>query len=1023
MTSENKLSKLLNFLFPVLLIGTSVFICFKNYTPGTFLLGWDSLHPEFNFSEAFKRAFGGVWREEQGVGAIAAHSHMADLPRIFILWLFSFVLPLNFLRYFYIFFCLVFGPLGVYFLLKNVLAVKEKSSFWPLPAAFLAGLFYLLNLVTLQHFLAPFEMFNVQYAFLPWLFLLIINYLKRGKKKDLVFFSILTVLSSPMAYASALYWAFFGGFCLFLGFYWLVSKNKRLNLKKVLILVFLEIILNLYWVVPNVYSALNQSETISSSKINLLFSPEAFLRNSEYGNITDIALGKNFLFEWRVFDFDKNEFVDLMADWNNFLAMPGVKEIGYLMFAFACGGVIFSLVKRDRIGLSFLPVLLFSLFFLLNNNPPLGNFYSSLLNRFGFLKEGFRMPFTKFSLIYQLVIAFYFGYFFFELFSIFSKVRVLTAFKIFLMILVSGGLIYFCLPFFKGELISRVVRIKLPDEYFRLFDWFEGKEGRIAKLPIFTLWGWEYHDWSLPSSRQGYQGSGFLPFGLEEPTLDRDFDRWSVYNETFYNEASTALYRYQLPDDKTTCQTKKECSELEKINEGIRKANQKVTDEFLNILKKYQVKYLLLDESVINAGGGDKILFIPEIKDLIAGSDGRILESVKFGEPGRGLTVYEIKDEDAAFVRAPAEFIQAKADTIYSKSDPIFQKYGDYITEEDRNLNLGDGDLQEAISFPFVNFDSRGPVKIETVGNQLLITNKKENAKVIFPIEEKIEEEFGQGQGFETGYNCDLKKKGEAVKKRLGKGNFYGAYEGGVSCDWFDYSSLAKNKAYILQIKGENLKGRSLKIYLQNLQTGRMDLEELLPSGKFNQYYLIFPSESEREDSLNLAQVENEGYTLNVETRSFGRIASENIIESITFIPIDINFLTGLSTTGEEPERIENSLKVAEVKKMGKAIYQVMVKNSVENKKGLLMLGQGYERGWKAFPVRKFQILNSRFQIQIPDFQNPLKHLKVNGWANGWIVPAVGSPSSTIFIVFWPQFLEWGGIILAFLAFLAVIFL
>jgi len=61
--------------------------------------------------------------------------------------------------------------------------------------------------------------------------------------------------------------------------------------------------------------------------------------------MADIALGKNFLFEWRVFDFDKNEFVDLMADWNNFLATPGVKEIGYLMFAFACGGIFFPLLK------------------------------------------------------------------------------------------------------------------------------------------------------------------------------------------------------------------------------------------------------------------------------------------------------------------------------------------------------------------------------------------------------------------------------------------------------------------------------------------------------------------------------------------------------------------------------------------------------------------------------------------------------------------------------------------------------
>src|SRR3989344_4053845 len=105
---------------PLLLIALSLFLCFKNYSSGTFLVGWDSLHPEFNFWEGFKRVFWGVWRQEQGLGALAAHSHMADWPRIVLMWLSSSVLPLDFLRYFYIFTCLVLGPLGVYFLLNYI---------------------------------------------------------------------------------------------------------------------------------------------------------------------------------------------------------------------------------------------------------------------------------------------------------------------------------------------------------------------------------------------------------------------------------------------------------------------------------------------------------------------------------------------------------------------------------------------------------------------------------------------------------------------------------------------------------------------------------------------------------------------------------------------------------------------------------------------------------------------------------------------------------------------------------------
>jgi len=140
----NKMASLLLLAILVVLI---IFVAWRNYTPNTFLLGWDSLHPEFNFLEAFKRVFFGVWREEQGVGVVAVHSHMADFPRIILLWLSSFVFSVSFLRYSYIFLCLILGPLGVYFFLNYVFR-REKEGLVTNPAAFLGALAYLLNLCT-----------------------------------------------------------------------------------------------------------------------------------------------------------------------------------------------------------------------------------------------------------------------------------------------------------------------------------------------------------------------------------------------------------------------------------------------------------------------------------------------------------------------------------------------------------------------------------------------------------------------------------------------------------------------------------------------------------------------------------------------------------------------------------------------------------------------------------------------------------------------------------------------------------
>src|SRR3989338_6153824 len=131
-----------------------------NYKPGTFLTGWDTLHPEFDFGLNFKRLIFGVWRGEQGLGAVTAHSHMADLPRVVILWLFHFIFPLSTLRYLYVFICLLFGPLGIYFLVHNLLKKKSlnnnsgQATVTKLneSIAFLTGLFYIFNLGTVQQF-------------------------------------------------------------------------------------------------------------------------------------------------------------------------------------------------------------------------------------------------------------------------------------------------------------------------------------------------------------------------------------------------------------------------------------------------------------------------------------------------------------------------------------------------------------------------------------------------------------------------------------------------------------------------------------------------------------------------------------------------------------------------------------------------------------------------------------------------------------------------------------------------------
>ena len=72
---------LLKFWAPLFLF-LLVFVLFlTNFSPGTYLSGWDNLHPEFNPLMNLERAWQSAWQEYQGLGLLAGMAHSADLFR------------------------------------------------------------------------------------------------------------------------------------------------------------------------------------------------------------------------------------------------------------------------------------------------------------------------------------------------------------------------------------------------------------------------------------------------------------------------------------------------------------------------------------------------------------------------------------------------------------------------------------------------------------------------------------------------------------------------------------------------------------------------------------------------------------------------------------------------------------------------------------------------------------------------------------------------------------------------------
>jgi hypothetical protein len=246
-----------------------------------------------------------------------------------------------------------------------------------------------------------------------------------------------------------------------------------------------------------------------------------------------------------------------------------------------------------------------------------------------------------------------------------------------------------------------------------------------------------------------------------------------------------------------------------------------------------------------------------------------------------------------------------------------------------------------------------------------------------------VSEDFSKNRGFSSAYNCDLLKQGSVFKSNSSQGILLRAESGGASCDYLGYSDLRYNQGYILRIAGENRDGRSLKIYLFNENLQMPEVEEILPSGKFDKTYFIYPK-----------NIKGSGYVLNLESRSFGRIPSENLLTKVEFYTYDFNY-----TGGHKP--VANNLVIGRVRKFGTWGYGVETSSN-----GLLELGQGFEKGWIGFTKNDLGI-------------KVLEHVKVNSWANGWLID---DQPSVIYLVFWPQILEWGGMFIGAVTLLALVF-
>ena len=231
--------------WPILLLVVVELILFAtNFTPHTYVVGWDNLFPEFNFHLNISRTLSSVWQEYRGLGYEDGLSHAANLPHYLLLWPASFVFPQNLLRYIFIFSMHLLGGVGMYLLLINVIpsaiegslaharfahkvrdssatlrfARNDRNRLGMTLLALFGALFYQFNFAVIQMFYLPFEPFITHFGFLPWLLLTMLQYFKTRSRRSLAWFTLLSFLAIPQAHVPTVFLVYLlvlGTFLLF----------------------------------------------------------------------------------------------------------------------------------------------------------------------------------------------------------------------------------------------------------------------------------------------------------------------------------------------------------------------------------------------------------------------------------------------------------------------------------------------------------------------------------------------------------------------------------------------------------------------------------------------------------------------------------------------------------------------------------------------------------------------------------------------------------------------------------------
>jgi hypothetical protein len=997
------------------LIGVFFLILLINFPYGSWLTGWDNLHPEFNFGWNISNALRAVWQSHQGLGTYGGHGYAATLPHTILLFFMSFVIPLMYLRSSFTFLMLIVGAMGIFFLLRKILSSEEENL--KNKAALFGGLFYMLNFGTIQNFYIQLEAFIVHFAALPWLFYTLIHFLEKKSKKNLFIFCFVSLITTTQGFIPPLFFVYMILLSIFLFFYTVFGQPAKMDsttphqndkiseddydfavggtlerasrqramhmstggkgqagqnlpqtisrFKMSVLIIALTLLINAYWFFPVVYYSFSNSGTYLNAYNNLTSTEDFILKNKKYGDIKDVALIKGFIFD--TIDADNGTVFPIFKSWQDHLKDPLVALIGYGSFLLICiGGFMFFKRRKNVYNLGFLGGLVVSFSLLATNTFPF-TLVSDLFQIIPITKQAFRVAFTKFSISLSFFYAIAFGLGIFGLLYLCNRLLASKVVKDWVMrsisILLFLLIIFFSFPTFQGHFLYQRTKIVIPNSYFQLFDYLKQipKDERIANFPQGWHWGWTDYKW-------GYSGSGFLWYGVQQPIMDRAYDVWGNYNEDYYWQLSYALFSEKF-------------------------------DLINAIVDKYQISYILFDNNVIpypNVKGflysdklgaylnnSPKYTLVKTFMSSNKSSDDILLYKVSLKNPPvdnvviypLNLTpnigpIYNFTNYDRAFI---------DYSTYYS--DPaseydIYYPYRSLFTSrkpDELNITINDDAKSLSLISNIPTYLKYVPVNIASASPALHITNDGSQFKTQIgddlykPIYDSKNDKYFLNH---TANNCvDPAANSDKYKQYIVSSSLRFESADSENCYSIIEDQLNQRNSYLIKTVSNNISGQPLQFALINQDSRKADIEFSLTNKKSpeTQYSIVPPM---KQYGL--------GYNLNFNNVSIGDEKTINDLHSVSVSSLPYLLLSSMN-----------------------------LKNpNMPNKTGsLITYDQSFNKDWKAYEVSN--IFEKIFPIIGGKELN--HHVLVDNWANGWIIDNQSLDTSHIVFVFWPQYFEYVG--------------